>query len=158
VSKSSFYFTKHTTLAKVVSLFHYEFGLDLKQFNAVGNTQSVNVSYNTHFASGFVAFGPEIKLKYGYSLNLYGRIAAAKMLGGVQQLNNKYLDLADNDMFKPIHVFTGYSVELSKQVAERMSFFVQYQQSSTNHSQTPGQGLLNFQSSNYSFGIRVSKF
>lgn len=157
-SKSSFFFTKHTTLAKIASQMHYEYGLDLKQVNAVGDYQNVSVSYDTHFGSVFVSFGPEISLTHGYHLNVYGKVSASKMISGFQQLNNKYLDLSNQEMFKPIQVFTGYTVEVNKSVAERIAFFFQFQQGQTHHKRPFGQSVLNFELTNYSIGIRVSRF
>lgn len=157
-SKSSFFFNNHPRLAKIASQLHYEYGLDLKQLNAVGDFQNVSVSYETHFGGVFASFGPEINLTHGYYLNIYGKIAGSKMLSGYQQLNNKFLDLAQNDMFKPIQFFTGYTVELNKNVADRINFFLQFQQMSTRHKHTPGQSMLNFHLTNYSIGFRISRF
>lgn len=157
-SKSAFFFNNHPAIGKIASQLHYEYGVDLKEFNAVGDFQTVSVAYNTHFAGAFVGFGPEFNLSRGYYLNFFVRLGLSKMLSGTQLLNNKYLDLSENEMFKPVQFFTGYSVEINKRLADRFSMFIQYQKSSTNHQNPTGQSYLNFNSSNYSIGIRLSKF
>jgi hypothetical protein len=161
-SKTAIFFGNHQKLAKIASLFRYELGLNLNQFNATGDIQNTILQYQTNFAGITGAFGPEVKIYKGFSISIQGNMAVQKMLTGVQTLISSYkntnYDLADNENFSPIHFMMGYSVEVHKVLTDKTSVFIQYQKSSTFHGWTEGKPSLNFAPTNISIGLKISKF
>lgn len=161
-SKTAIFFGNHQKLAKIASLFRYELGVNINQFNATGDIQNILLNYQTNFVGLQAAFGPEIKLYKGFSLAIQGNLGAQKLFSGVQtQISNSKninYNLADNENFSPIHVMLGYNIELQKLLTDKTSVFVSYQKSSTFHSWTEGKPSLNFTPTSLSIGLKISKF
>jgi hypothetical protein len=161
-SKSAIFFGNHQKLAKIVSLFRYELGVNINQFNATGDIQNIILNYQTNFVGLHAAFGPEVKIYKGFSIGLQGNLGAQKLFSGVQtQISNSKninYNLADNENFSPIHVMLGYNVEIHKVLTDKTSVFVSYQKSSTFHGWTEGKPSLNFAPTSLSIGLKISKF
>lgn len=161
-SKTAIFFGNHQKLAKIVSFFRYEVGLNVNQFNATGDIQNIILNYQTNFVGLHAAFGPEIKLYKGFSLSIHGNVGAQKLFSGVQtQIStsrNVNYNLADNENFKPIHIMLGYNIELHKVLAEKTSAFISFQKNSTFHGWTAGKPSLNFAPTTLSIGLKISKF
>jgi len=161
-SKTAIFFGNHQKLAKIASMFRYELGANLNQFNASVDVRNTVNSYQASFIGLTGAFGPEIKLYKGFSIALQGNVSVQKLFTGTQttisnNLNANF-DLADNEDFNPIHFMMGYSVEIHKLLSDKTSVFVQYQKSSTFHSWSEGNASLNFAPSTIAIGIKLSKF
>ena len=157
-SKTAIFFGNHQKLAKITSYFRYEIGLGINQFNSVGDIQNIALNYQTNFVGLTLGFGPEVKIYKGFSLALRGQVGVHKMLAGTQQINNRYYSLADNEMFSPLQVFPGYSVELHKSLSDKISAYVHYSTSSTMRSWSAGKATLNFVPTTLSIGLKISKF
>lgn len=161
-SKTAIFFGNHQKLAKIASLFRYEVGLNLNQFNATGDIQNIILNYQTNFAGITAGFGPEVKIYKGFSIAVQGNVSAQKMLTGVQtQISNSKninYDLSDNENFNPLHVMLGYTVEIHKLLFDKTSMFVQYQKGTTLHGWSEGKTSLNFAPTSISIGLKISKF
>jgi hypothetical protein len=161
-SKSAIFFGNHQKLAKIVSLFRYELGVNINQFNATGDIQNIVLNYQTNFVGLHAAFGPEVKVYKGFSIGVQGNLSAQKLFSGVQtQISNSKnitYNLAENENFNPIHVMLGYNVEIHKILTDKTSVFVSYQKNSTFHGWTEGKPSLNFAPTSLSIGLKISKF
>ncbi len=161
-SKTAIFFGNHQKLAKIASLFRYELGLNINQFNATGDIQNIILNYQTNFVGLHAAFGPEVKVYKGFSIALQGNLGAQKLFTGVQSQisTNKNINynLADNENFNPIHVMLGYNIEVHKLLTEKTSVFISYQKNSTLHGWSAGKPSLNFTPTTLSIGLKISKF
>jgi hypothetical protein len=161
-SKTAIFFGNHQKLAKIASLFRYELGVNLNQFNSTGDIQNIILNYQTNFVGLSASFGPEIKVYKGFSIALHGNLGAQKMLSGIQtQISNTKninYDLSDNENFNPVHIMLGYSVEINKLLTDKTSVFVNYQKNTTLHGWTEGKTNLNFAPTTFSIGLKISKF
>ena len=161
-SKTAIFFGNHQKLAKIASMFRYELGINMNQFNATGDNTNIILNYQTNFIGLHAAFGPEVKLYKGFSLAIQGNLGAQKLFSGVQtqisNFKNINYNLADNENFNPIHVMLGYNIEIHKLLTDKTSVFVSYQKSSTMHGWTEGKTSLNFAPTTLSIGLKISKF
>lgn len=161
-SKTAIFFGNHQKLAKIASLFRYELGLNINQFNATGDIQNIILNYQTNFIGLHAAFGPEVKVYKGFSIALQGNLGAQKLFTGVQSQistsKNINYNLADNENFNPIHVMLGYNIEVHKLLTEKTSVFISYQKNSTLHGWSAGKPSLNFTPTTLSIGLKISKF
>ncbi len=161
-SKTAIFFGNHQKLAKIASLFRYELGLNINQFNATGDIQNIILNYQTNFVGLHAAFGPEVKVYKGFSIALQGNLGAQKLFTGVQSQistsKNINYNLADNENFNPIHVMLGYNIEVHKLLTEKTSVFISYQKNSTLHGWSAGKPSLNFTPTTLSIGLKISKF
>lgn len=161
-SKTAIFFGNHQKLAKIASLFRYELGANINQFNATGDYQNIILNYQTNFIGLHAAFGPEVKLYKGFSLAVQGNLDLQKLFSGVQTQisNNKNINynLADNEDFNPLHVMLGYNIEIHKLLTDKTSMFISYQKSSTFHGWSEGKPSLNFAPTSLSIGLKISKF
>ncbi len=161
-SKTAIFFGNHQKLAKIASLFRYELGLNINQFNAIGDIQNIILNYQTNFIGLHAAFGPEVKVYKGFSIALQGNLGAQKLFTGVQSQistsKNINYNLADNENFNPIHVMLGYNIEVHKLLTEKTSVFISYQKNSTLHGWSAGKPSLNFTPTTLSIGLKISKF
>lgn len=161
-SKTAIFFGNHQKLAKIASLFRYELGLNINQFNAIGDIQNIILNYQTNFIGLHAAFGPEVKVYKGFSIALQGNLGAQKLFTGVQSQistsKNINYNLADNENFNPIHVMLGYNIEFHKLLTEKTSVFISYQKNSTLHGWSAGKPSLNFTPTTLSIGLKISKF
>ena len=88
-SKTAIFFGNHQTLAKVVSMFRYEVGVHLNQFNATGDIQNILLNYQTNYVGLSASFGPEVKIYKGFSIAIQGNVTGQKLFTGVQtQISN----------------------------------------------------------------------
>jgi hypothetical protein len=107
--------------------FQYDLGLSYSQYNAVGDVQN-------------------------FTLMLKARGAVQTMVNGNQFLQNRYVDLAEDDQFTGLRYFVGFSLELEKKVNQNAFVFAQYQHLDTIQF---GTSTLNFVPSTFSFGIKL---
>lgn len=161
-SKTAIFFGNHQTLAKIASLFRYELGVNLNQFNSTGDIQNIILNYQTNFVGLSASFGPEVKVYKGFSIAVHGNLSGQKMFSGVQtQISNAKninYDLSANENFNPIHVMLGYSLEINKLLNDKTSVFVNYQKNTTMHGWKEGKTSLNFAPTTLSIGLKISKF
>jgi hypothetical protein len=132
--------------------FQYDLGLAYSQYNAVGDVQNIPFSYNTDFLGLAGGIGPKLEFRNDFTLILKARGAAQTMVNGNQFLQNRYVDLAEDDQFTGLRYFVGFSLELEKKVNQNTFVFAQYQHLDTIQF---GTSTLNFVPSTFSFGIKL---
>jgi hypothetical protein len=156
-SKRSIYFSQHPTLAKILSAFQYDFGINYLQMNAVGDLQKIPFAYHTDFIGTQAGFGVVIPIKYGISISGVGQLTLSKMINGNQLISNQYFRLSDNPQFNALQFFTGYRGEISKKINDKTSVFIAYQKSQTAHSGKSGEATLNFAPTSFLIGLKFLK-
>ena len=132
--------------------FQYDLGLAYSQFNAVGDVQNIPFSYQTDFLGLSGGIGPKLEFRNDFTLMLKARGAVQKMINGNQFLQNHYEDLAEDEQFKGLRYFVGFSLELEKKVNSNLYVYTQYQHLDTIQF---GTSTLNFVPSTVSFGIKI---
>lgn len=152
-SEKGAYYKQHQSLAKVLSILHYDLGVVYNQYNTSGGIQNIAFDYKTDFIGLNVGFGPEFSLGKGFVLGAKLEVNAQKMLQGIQMLGSNYYDLSDNEQFSSLKFFGGYSMELIKKVNSGVSFFVKYQNQKTLTSSKATTGNLDFAASTFAFGL-----
>ena len=156
-SKRSIYFSQHPTLAKILSAFHYDLGINYLQMNAVGNLQKIPFTYQTDFLGTQTGFGVLIPNKYGISISGLGQLALFKMINGNQLISNQYFPLGDHPQFNTLQLFTGYRGEISKKINDKTSLFIAYQKGQTTHPNKSGESTLNFAPTSFLIGLKFIK-
>ncbi len=157
-SKSSIFFSNNKKLAKVVSFFRYEVGLNLTQLNAVGDVQNRQLSYQTSFGGLHLGFGPEVKIYRGFSLAIQGKFSPMKMINGIQQRDMNYFSLSQDPSFSKVQLFYGYNIAIHKRLADKTSVFFSYDVMSTVNKAQTGKSNLNCEPSIIIIGLKVSQF
>ena len=132
--------------------FQYDLGIAYSQYNAVGDVQNIPFSYQTDFMGLSGGIGPKLEFRNDFTLMLKARGAVQKMINGNQFLQNHYVDLSDEDQFKGLRYFVGFSFELEKKVNSNLYVYTQYQHLDTIQF---GISTLNFVPSTVSFGIKI---
>jgi hypothetical protein len=153
-SKRSIYFSQHPTLAKILSAFQYDFGINYLQMNAVGDLQKIPFAYHTDFIGTQAGFGVVIPIKYGISISGVGQLTLSKMINGNQLISNQYFRLSDNPQFNALQFFTGYRGEISKKINDKTSLFIAYQKGQTKHTEKNGEATLNFTPASFLIGLK----
>ncbi len=159
ISKSTslaIYFANHPRTAKVLQRFIYEIGPNFNQYNAVGDVQNIPLVYRTNFIGLNLSFGPDIPIYKGFVLSAKGLVSAQKIISGNQQIGNNFFPLADDPLFKPVFILTGYAAEISKILDDRILVFATWQKTNSG-TQIAGNTSLSFATSTFSFGIRFRK-
>lgn len=132
--------------------FQYDLGLAYSQYNAVGDVQNIPFAYNTDFLGLAGGIGPKLEFRNDFTLMLKARGAVQTMVNGNQFLQNRYVDLAEDEQFSGFRYFVGFSLELEKKVNQNTFVFAQYQHLDTIQF---GTSTLNFVPSTFSFGIKL---
>jgi hypothetical protein len=132
--------------------FQYDLGLAYSQYNAVGDVQNIPFAYNTDFLGLAGGIGPKLEFRNDFTLMLKARGTVQTMVNGNQFLQNRYVDLAEDEQFSGLRYFVGFSLELEKKVNQNTFVFAQYQHLDTIQF---GTSTLNFVPSTFSFGIKL---
>jgi hypothetical protein len=132
--------------------FQYDAGLSYSQYNAVGDVQNIPFSYQTDFMGLSGGIGPKLEFRNDFTLMLKARGAVQKMINGNQFLQNRFLDLSEDEQFQGLRYFVGFSLELEKKVNSNLYVYTQYQHLDTIQF---GASTLNFVPSTISFGIKI---
>jgi hypothetical protein len=132
--------------------FQYDLGLAYSQYNSVGDVQNIPFAYNTDFLGLAGGIGPKLEFRNDFTLMLKARGTVQTMVNGNQFLQNRYVDLAEDDQFTGLRYFVGFSLELEKKVNQNTFVFAQYQHLDTIQF---GTSTLNFVPSTFSFGIKL---
>ena len=156
-SKRSIYFSQHPTLAKILSTFQYDLGINYLQMNAVGDLQKIHFAYYADFIGTQAGFGIEIPFKLGISISGTGQLAIFKMINGNQLISNQYFPLADNPQFNTLQFFMGYRGEICKKMNDKTSVFIAYQKGQTTRADKFGEATLNFAPTSFLIGLKFSK-
>lgn len=132
--------------------FQYDLGLAYSQYNSVGDVQNIPFSYQTDFMGLSGGVGPKLEFRNDFTLMLKAKGAVQKMINGNQFLQNRFIDLSQDDQFRGLRYFVGFSLELEKKVNSNLVVFTQYQHLDTIQF---GTSTLNFVPSSISFGLKI---
>lgn len=152
-SEKGAYYKQHQSLAKILSILHYDIGVVYNQYNSMGGIQNIAFDYKTDHIGLALGFGPEFSLGKGFQVGTKLEFNGQKMLQGVQMLGSNYYDLSNNDQFSSFKFFGGYSLEIIKKVNPNVSFFVKYQNQQTLVSSKASTGSLDLVSNTFAFGL-----
>lgn len=154
-NKKATYFKQHNLVSKSLQVLKYEVGINMNQFNAVGETQGNTFNYETNFAGINLGIGPEIPLPFGTSLSLQGRFSILKLIHGTQMINGQYFALEKLEMFNSMRVLMGFSAELIKKVNNNVFGFVSFNQMKSLESSQNGEQTLQINPTIISLGIKI---
>ena len=136
---------------------NYGFGFTYNQYNSVGNTQGLALSYQADHIGMLIEVGPEIPVLNSFSIDIKGIISVAKMWNGNQLIGEQYLPLDNQDQFTKIRFYSGYSVSLVHHLNKSVSGFVQFQSLSSVKEPDFPVNHLRFFPNTFSLGIKITK-
>jgi hypothetical protein len=138
---------------KLLKSFQYDLGLAYNQYNNVGDVQNIPFSYQADFMGLTGGIGPSYTGLHGLTISAKASAAIQTLINGTQFLQNRYLDLAEDDQFSGLKVSIGYTLSITKKVNDQMSVYTSFQHLDTN---TFGSSTLNFIPSTFSFGLKIA--
>ena len=138
---------------KLSKAFVYDIGLAYNQYNNVGDVQNIPFSYQADFMGLTGGIGPSYTGLHGLTVSAKASAAVQTLVNGTQFLQNKYLDLADDDQFSGLKFSIGYTLSITKKVNDQISVYTSFQHLDTN---TFGSSTLNFVPSTFSFGLKIA--
>ena len=138
---------------KLSKAFVYDIGLAYNQYNNVGDVQNIPFSYQADFMGLTGGVGPSYTGLHGLTVSAKASAAVQTLVNGTQFLQNKYLDLADDDQFSGLKFSIGYTLSITKKVNDQISVYTSFQHLDTN---TFGSSTLNFVPSTFSFGLKIA--
>ena len=138
---------------KLSKAFVYDVGLAYNQYNNVGDVQNIPFSYQADFMGLTGGIGPSYTGLHGLTVSAKASAAVQTLINGTQFLQNRYLDLADDDQFSGLKFSVGYTLSITKKVNDQMSVYTSFQHLDTN---TFGSSTLNFVPSTFSFGLKIA--
>ena len=138
---------------KISKAFVYDLGLAYNQYNNVGDVQNIPFSYQADYMGLTGGIGPSITSRKGLTLSAKASAAIQTLVNGTQFLQNRYIDLANDDQFTGLKISIGYTVSITKKVNDQISVYTSFQHLDTN---TFGSSTLNFIPSTFSFGLKIA--
>jgi hypothetical protein len=138
---------------KLSKSFVYDVGLAYNQYNNVGDVQNIPFSYQADFMGLIGGIGPSLTSRKGLTISAKASAAIQTMVNGTQFLQNRYIDLADDDQFTGLKLSVGFTLSITKKVNDQMSVYTSFQHLDTN---TFGSSTLNFIPSTFSFGLKIA--
>jgi hypothetical protein len=154
-SKSAIYFSQKPKIARFLSHFIYDLGMNYNQFNAIGDVQQIAFSYQTDYVGVSAGFGPKISLYKGWSLQVTGRVMGQYLLAGQQLVGSRYFDLLLEPQFKGLRMFSGVQIEVIKQVNAQVGAFAHVASYQTHFSKVTPTGTLDMVPMTLAMGIRL---
>jgi hypothetical protein len=154
-SKSAIYFSQKPKIAKFLSFFKYDLGLNYNQFNAIGDVQQIAFSYQTDYVGVSAGFGPKISLYKGWSIQVTGRVMGQYLVAGQQLVGSRYFDLLLEPQFKGLRMFSGVQIEVIKQVNAQVGAFAHVASYQTHFSKVTPTGTLDIVPVTLAMGIRL---
>ncbi|MEY3630618.1 MAG: hypothetical protein RL408_172 [Bacteroidota bacterium] len=137
---------------KFSRIFVYDLGLTYNQYNNLGDVQNVPFSYQADFMGLTAGIGPSYTGLKGLTVSAKASAAVQTLINGTQFLQNRYLDLADDDQFSGLKFLVGFTLSITKKVNDQMAVYTSFQHLDTN---TFGSSTLNFVPSTFSFGLKI---
>lgn len=117
-SPTAIYMNQHPWLAKLLSRFQWGLGIQMNQLNAVGDAVNTVYSYQTNY----VGITPSLQLTQvlykGLSFQASGEIQINRMLQGNQLVNNRFVDLMQEEQFNGIQTMLGYRAGIRQKITE----------------------------------------
>ena len=138
---------------KISKSFVYDLGLAYNQYNNVGDVQNIPFSYQADFMGLTGGIGPSITSRKGLTLSATASAAIQTLINGTQFLQNRYVDLADDNQFTGLKVSVGFTLAITQKVNDQISVYTSFQHLDTN---TFGSSTLNFIPSTFSFGLKIA--
>ena len=138
---------------KLSKVFVYDLGLAYNQYNNVGDVQNIPFSYQADFMGLTGGIGPSYTGLHGLTVSAKASAAVQTLMNGTQFLQNRYLDLSDDDQFSGLKFSVGFTLSITKKVNDQMSVYTSFQLLDTN---TFGSSTLNFVPSTFSFGLKIA--
>jgi hypothetical protein len=138
---------------KISKAFVYDLGLAYNQYNNVGDVQLIPFSYQADFMGLTGGIGPSYTGLHGLTVSAKASGAIQTLVNGTQLLQNRYVDLMNEDQFKGLKVSIGYTLSITKKVNNQISVYTSFQHLDTN---TFGSSTLNFIPSTFSFGLKIA--
>ena len=138
---------------KLSKVFVYDIGLAYNQYNNVGDVQNIPFSYQADFMGLTGGIGPSYTGLHGLTVSAKASAAVQTLMNGTQFLQNRYLDLADDDQFSGLKFSVGFTLSITKKVNDQISVYTSFQHLDTN---TFGSSTLNFVPSTFSFGLKMA--
>lgn len=138
---------------KLSKAFVYDVGLAYNQYNNVGDVQNIPFSYQADFMGLTGGIGPSYTGLHGLTVSAKASAAVQTLINGTQFLQNRYLDLADDDQFSGLKFSVGFTLSITKKVNDQMAVYTSFQHLDTN---TFGSSTLNFVPSTFSFGLKIA--
>lgn len=138
---------------KLTKVFVYDLGLAYNQYNNVGDVQNIPFSYQADFMGLTGSIGPSYTGLHGLTVSAKASAAVQTLMNGTQFLQNRYLDLADDDQFSGLKFSVGFTLSITKKVNDQISIYTSFQHLDTN---TFGSSTLNFVPSTFSFGLKIA--
>ena len=138
---------------KISKAFVYDLGLAYNQYNNVGDVQLIPFSYQADFMGLTGGIGPSYTGLHGLTVSAKASGALQTLVNGTQLLQNRYVDLMNDDQFKGLKVSIGYTLSITKKVNDQISVYTSFQHLDTN---TFGSSTLNFIPSTFSFGLKIA--
>ncbi|MFA9199490.1 MAG: hypothetical protein ACEQSO_08645, partial [Aquirufa sp.] len=136
---------------KLSKVFVYDLGLAYNQYNNVGDVQNIPFSYQADFMGLTGGIGPSYTGLHGLTVSAKASAAVQTLINGTQFLQNRYLDLSDDDQFSGLKFSVGFTLSITKKVNDQLSVYTSFQHLDTN---TFGSSTLNFVPSTFSFGLK----
>jgi hypothetical protein len=138
---------------KLSKVFVYDLGLAYNQYNNVGDVQNIPFSYQADFMGLTGGIGPSYTGLHGLTVSAKASAAVQTLINGTQFLQNRYLDLSDDDQFSGLKFSVGFTLSITKKVNDQMAVYTSFQHLDTN---TFGSSTLNFVPSTFSFGLKIA--
>ena len=138
---------------KLSKAFVYDVGLAYNQYNNVGDVQNIPFSYQADFMGLTGGIGPSYTGLHGLTVSAKASAAVQTLINGTQFLQNRYLDLSDDDQFSGLKFSVGFTLSITKKVNDQMAVYTSFQHLDTN---TFGSSTLNFVPSTFSFGLKMA--
>jgi len=154
-SKSAIYFSQKPKIAKILSRFIYDLGMNYNQFNAIGDVQQIAFSYQTDYVGVSAGFGPRIPLIKGWSIQVTARVMGQYLVSGQQLVGSRYFDLLLEPQFKGLRMFSGVQIEVIKQVNAQVGAFAHVASYQTHFSKVTPTGTLDMVPMTLAMGIRL---
>jgi hypothetical protein len=134
----------------------YAFGFTYNQYNSVGSTQGIALSYQTDHLGILGEIGPEIPINQAISLDIKGIISIAKMWNGNQLIGNQFMPLDELTQFSKIRMSSGYSISLVHHLSKFVSGFVKFQALSSVKEPDYPVNHLRYLPTTFSLGIKIN--
>ena len=138
---------------KLSKTFVYDLGLAYNQYNNVGDVQNIPFSYQADFMGLTGGIGPSYTGLQGLTVAAKASAAVQTLVNGTRFLQNRYLDLADDDQFSGLKFSVGFTLSITKKVNNQMSVYTSFQHLDTN---TFGSSTLNFIPATLNFGLKIA--
>jgi len=119
---AAIYVNQHPILGKLLSRFQWGLGIQLNQYNAVGDAVNTAYSYQTNYVGISPSLGYKQKVYKGLSLQGVGIIQVNRLIQGNQWVNNQFIDLQNDPQFNGIQALTGFQIGLSQKSQRTFRF------------------------------------